>query len=195
MVFHSLSVKCGVELPDSKSTHIRALKCIYMYWNLLYTLVSLKCCVSCSVVSNSLQPPWTVATGLLCSWDFPDKNTGMGCHFLLQGIFPTQGLNPRLSHCRWILYRLNYKGAVLSSLQKLKGSIHLYSFLTSVLHENFRKKVLNKCAYWQLILNNVLKRTDFPNLSIWLVMYILLLKGKLKATFSSKYLRVGTKSV
>ena len=33
---------------------------------------------------------------LLCPWGFPDKNTGMGCHFLLQGIFPTQGLNMRL---------------------------------------------------------------------------------------------------
>ena len=30
----------------------------------------------------------------LCLWDFPGKNTGVGCHFLLQGIFPTQGLNP-----------------------------------------------------------------------------------------------------
>ena len=38
------------------------------------------------------------------SWDFPGKNTGVGCHFLLQGIFPTQGLNPRLLHCRQILY-------------------------------------------------------------------------------------------
>ena len=143
-----------------------------------------------SVMSNSLWPH-----ELHSPWNSPGQNTGADSLSLHQGIFPTQGLNPRLSHCRWILYRLNYKGAVLSSLQKLKGSIHLYSFLTSVLHENFRKKVLNKCAYWQLILNNVLKRTDFPNLSIWLVMYILLLKGKLKATFSSKYLRVGTKSV
>ena len=33
---------------------------------------------------------------LLCSWDFPGKNTGMGCHFLLQGIFSIQGLNPHL---------------------------------------------------------------------------------------------------
>ena len=33
---------------------------------------------------------------LLCPWDFPGKNTGVGCHFLLQGIFPTQGLNPCL---------------------------------------------------------------------------------------------------
>ena len=34
---------------------------------------------------------WTVATRLLCPWDFPGKNTAVGCHFLLQGIFPTQG--------------------------------------------------------------------------------------------------------
>ena len=39
-----------------------------------------------------LQP-----TGLLCPWDSPGKNTEVGCHALLQGIFPTQGLNPSLS--------------------------------------------------------------------------------------------------
>jgi len=40
--------------------------------------------------------PWTVAIRLLCPWDFPGKNTEVGCHFLLQGIFLTQGLNPCL---------------------------------------------------------------------------------------------------
>ena len=39
------------------------------------------------------------------------SNAGVGCHFLLQGIFPTQGLNPGLPHCRWFLYQLNYKGS------------------------------------------------------------------------------------
>ena len=47
---------------------------------------------------------------LLCPWiDSPGKNTGVGCHALLQGIFPTQGSNVRLLcflHCRQILYRL-----------------------------------------------------------------------------------------
>ena len=37
--------------------------------------------------------PWTVATRLLCPWNFSGKNTGVGCHFLLQEIFPIQGLN------------------------------------------------------------------------------------------------------
>ena len=50
---------------------------------------------ACSVVSDSVTP-WTVATRLLWSWDFAGKKAGVGCHFLLQGIFPTQGLNPRL---------------------------------------------------------------------------------------------------
>ena len=48
---------------------------------------------SLSVVSDSLPPHRLWPTRLLCPWSFPSKDTGMGCHFLLQGIFPTQGLN------------------------------------------------------------------------------------------------------
>ena len=47
----------------------------------------------------------------LCPWDFPGKNTRMGCHFLLQGIFPTQRSNPYLLHCRQILYHLIHQGS------------------------------------------------------------------------------------
>ena len=54
--------------------------------------------VSCSVVSDSLWPPWTVARQASLSMNFPDKNTGVGCHCLLQGIFLSQGLNPQLLH-------------------------------------------------------------------------------------------------
>lgn len=43
--------------------------------------------------------------------DFPGKNTGVGCPFLLQGIYLTQGLNLGLSHCRQTLYCLNHQGA------------------------------------------------------------------------------------
>ena len=45
----------------------------------------------CSVLSDSLQPHELQPTRLLCPWNFPGKNTGVGCHFLLQWIFPTQG--------------------------------------------------------------------------------------------------------
>ena len=44
---------------------------------------------------------------LLCPWDSPGKNTGVGSHSLLQGIFPIQGSNPDLLHCRRILYHLS----------------------------------------------------------------------------------------
>ena len=43
--------------------------------------------------------------------DSPGKNTGVGCHALLQGIFPTQGSNPGLSLCRWILCILSHQGS------------------------------------------------------------------------------------
>ena len=51
----------------------------------------------CSVVSNSSQPHGLWPTKLFCPWNVPGKNIGVGCHFLLQGIFPTQGSNPSLS--------------------------------------------------------------------------------------------------
>ena len=51
------------------------------------------CVFSCSVVSNSLWPHGLYPARLLCPQDFIGKNTGVGCHFLLQGIFPTQGSN------------------------------------------------------------------------------------------------------
>ena len=55
--------------------------------------------------------PWTVVYQALQPWDFPGKNTGVGCHFLLQEIFQTQGLNPCLPHCRQMLYRLSQQGS------------------------------------------------------------------------------------
>ena len=57
--------------------------------------------------------PWTVAHQDPLSMDSPGKNAGVGCHFLLQGVFLTQGLNPGLPHCRQALYQLSHQGAVL----------------------------------------------------------------------------------
>ena len=79
---------------------------------------------SCSVVSDSLQPPW----------NSPGQNTGVGSLFLLQGIFPTQGLNSGFPHCRQILYQLSHK----ESLRILEGggSLSLFQqiFLTQGLN-------------------------------------------------------------
>ena len=55
--------------------------------------------------------PWTVAHLAPPSWDFPGKSTGLSCHFLLQGIFLTQGLNLGLLHCRQRLSCLSHQGS------------------------------------------------------------------------------------
>ena len=59
---------------------------------------------SCSVVSDCLR-----SHGLYSPWNSPGQNTGSGSLSLLQGIFPTQGSNPGLPHCWWILYQLSHK--------------------------------------------------------------------------------------
>ena len=60
-------------------------------------LITIGCVLSPSVMSNSSRPHELYLTWLLCPCNFPGKNTGMECHFLLQGIFLTQGLNLCLS--------------------------------------------------------------------------------------------------
>ena len=62
-----------------------------------------------SVVSDSLRPHGLSPTRLLCPWDFPGNSTGVDCHFRLQRIFPTQGSNLGLPHCKQILYRLSHQ--------------------------------------------------------------------------------------
>ena len=64
--------------------------------------------VSFSVVSNSLRPHGLYPARLLWSWNSPGKNTGVGIHSLLQGIFLTQGSKLGILHCRQILYHLSH---------------------------------------------------------------------------------------
>ena len=67
--------------------------------------------VSRSVMCHSLWPHGLQSDRLLCLWSSPGKNTGVGCHSLLQGIFLTQRLNLGLPHCRQILYHLSHQGS------------------------------------------------------------------------------------
>ena len=82
----------------------KSASCFILQFGLLYSLTAYMCVracacmLSCSFVSdalghNGLQPTW-----FLCPWNFPGKNTEVGCHFLLQGNFLTQGLNLYLLH-------------------------------------------------------------------------------------------------
>ena len=58
--------------------------------------------------------------GLYSPWNSPGQNTGVGSFSILQGIFPTEGSNPGLLHCRQILYQLNHKGSPLKNKTKNK---------------------------------------------------------------------------
>ena len=80
-----------------------------------------------SVMSNSL---WS--HGLYSPWNSPGQNTGVCSLSLLQGIFPTQGLNPGLRHCRWILYQLSHKGTPPTPHYHVQTG--LKSWLTPKLH-------------------------------------------------------------
>ena len=90
----------------------------------IYTCV----CVSRSVVSNSLQPHGLQPSRVLCPRAFPGKNTGVGYHYLLQGIFPTQESNPGLLPCRLIPYHLSSQGSPIPVRYKLSTIIlqHYY---------------------------------------------------------------------
>ena len=70
-------------------------------------------CVCAQMFSHgsSLGPDGLWPARLLCPWDFPGKNTGVGCHFLLQGTFPTQGSNLHLLHWQMDSLPLRHLGS------------------------------------------------------------------------------------
>ena len=69
------------------------------------------CCLVTRLCLTLLQPHGLEPTRLLCPWDFSDKNTGVGCHFLLQGIFLAQGSNLCLLHWQVGSFPLNHQGS------------------------------------------------------------------------------------
>ena len=94
----------------------------------IYMSISLHCrqnltqdygcvCISCSVMTDSLRPHGVHPSRLLCPWNSPGKNTGVGCHSLLQGISLTQGWNLGLLHCLQLLYHLSHQGSRLFQIR------------------------------------------------------------------------------
>ena len=82
-----------------KNIYIYVCKCVYV----CVCLVAQLCPTLCDPMDYS--PPGSSVPG-----DSPGKNTGVGCHALLQGFFLTQQSNWGLPHCRWILYQMSYPG-------------------------------------------------------------------------------------
>ena len=65
---------------------------------------------SCPTICDPMDCSLPGSQEPLSPWNFPGKSTGVGCHFLLQGIFPTQGSNLGLLHCGQALYHLSHQG-------------------------------------------------------------------------------------
>ena len=74
-------------------------------------LIYLNCEILVAQLCPTLLIPWTVACQTPLPRNSPRNNTGVGSHFLFQGILQTHGMNPGLLHCRWILYQLSHRKA------------------------------------------------------------------------------------
>ena len=85
------------------------------------------------VVSDSLQPHGLQPAKLLCPWDFPGKNTGVGCHFLLQGIFLTQGLNLHVLHWQ-ILFNTEAPGKPQNASTHTHTRTHTHTHMHAHAH-------------------------------------------------------------
>ena len=118
-------------------------------------------CVSCSVVSDSLWTHGLWLARVLCPWNSPGKNTGVGCCSLLQGIFPTQRLNPGLLHCRQLLYHLRHQGSSFCDHWSLINSIHLSSFSASAYREP------NVTSHFLVLLKNSSESCFRPSPGFW----------------------------
>ena len=102
-------------------------------------LPSLCLVLSHSVLSHSLQPHGLQPTGSSIHGNSPGKSTGVGCHALLQGIFPTQGSNPGLPHFKQILYWLSSPGRPYWTSRSYLRPFHKVSLLLEmlVLHSHY----------------------------------------------------------
>ena len=118
-------------------------------YNVHFICVCVFVCVCvCWVTSNSLWPIDFSTWGSSVHGDSPGQNTGVSCHALLQVIFPTQGSNPGLPHCRQILYWLSHQGKPkdtgVGSLSVLQGIFLTQESNWGLLH---CRKILNQLSY------------------------------------------------
>ena len=102
-------------------------------------------------MSNSLGHNGLETARLLCPWESTGKNTALGSHSLLHGIFLTQGSNLDVLHCRWILYHLSHEGShseiQFSSVQSL-SRVRLFVTPWIVAHKSPLSMEFSRQEYW-----------------------------------------------
>ena len=148
-----------------------------LYFSLLSPLMSLtllpahRVVVRCSVVSNSFVTPWTgvhgTPTGFLSSRGFSGKNIGMHCHFRLQEIFPTQGVNSCLLHWRQILYHWATWEAPSTSRKVKRVVAKGISFKISLTWVWLLNLFLIRCGiFWSNVASQIF---SFHNTKMWII--------------------------
>ena len=112
-----------------------------------------------SAMSDSLRSHGLQPARLLCPWDFPGRDTGVVCHFLLQGIFPTQGLNLGLLHSRQIFYHLSHQEKLTRHKLLERKNLILLKFLEFLL--NSSTPLSTSLEEHSLDVNNVILTPDY----------------------------------
>ena len=107
-VFHPIRGSLHSKIIETKSRMLVGRACLLLL-------------LSLSVASESLRPQGLQPNRLLYPWDLPGKNTGVGYHFLLQGIFPTQALNLHLIHWQVDSLPLSHQGSLAGPTGGGKG--------------------------------------------------------------------------
>ena len=113
---------------------------------------------------------------LFCPWDLPGKSAGLGCHFLLQEIFPTQGSNLGLLHCRQMLYHLSHQGRWLEVTTRLAGNCQ-YLLLMKLPKGSFSRSIYSEIVgWWTYIQGGGWDRNAQPCLqnNLWKIILILI---------------------
>ena len=101
----------------------------YFFLSILLPPISVSCLIAQIRMFSTMVNEWKSVSrvqlfathGLYSPWNSLGQNTGVGSLSLLQGIFPTHGLNPDLSHCRQILYQLSHKGSSFTTMVNSSG--------------------------------------------------------------------------
>ena len=115
--------------------------------------------------------PGSSAHGILCPWNSPGKNTGVGSHSLLQGIFPAQGSNPGLLHCRQILYHMSHQGSLVALhpintlLILVLNNHHTWSFYFPHTSHTHTHSVLYNCSWLLWICISVQREKNLKPIS------------------------------
>ena len=109
--FHSPSLPPFLFLSSSSPSSSPSILASFPFFSLSHTNYFVSESESHLAVSDPFQPHGLYPARLLHPWDFTGKNTGVGCCFLLQGIFPTQRSNLGIPHCKQTLYCLSHRGS------------------------------------------------------------------------------------